>query len=171
MRRWIKALLTVGLATVAGVGVAAADQYWAAGRYWGDVTAWQFGDRAKGMQQLWRQLADEGDASAQYSLGKSYYYGYGEPKDGGQAAMWFRKAADQGDASAQFELGSMYSAGYGVPHDYKQAYQWFSLAASSVTEIGERAARERDIIDAIMAPAEIVEAKRLAAEWTPKPAK
>jgi TPR repeat protein len=123
------------------------------------------------MQQLLRPLADEGNARAQYNLGESYYYGYGEPMDGAQAAMWFRKAADQGDVAAQLRLGSMYSTGYGVQRDYKQAYRWLSLAASSVTEIGEKAARGRDIIAAMMAPAEIAEAQRLAAEWVPKPAK
>ena len=59
--------------------------------------------------------AEQGDASAQHSLGFMYAYGYGVPQDHKAAVKWYRLAAEQGDASAQLNLGVMYEKGRGVP--------------------------------------------------------
>ena len=64
--------------------------------------------------RLWRPLADQGNASAQYNLGFMYDNGQGVPQDYAAAVGWYRKAADQGDASAQYNLGFMYGNGLGV---------------------------------------------------------
>ena len=79
--------------------------------------------------RLFRPLADQGGASAQFMLGFMYDNGEGVPKDYVQAAKWWRLAADQGDARAQFNLGLMYDVGQGVPKDYVQAVKWYRLAA------------------------------------------
>ncbi len=79
--------------------------------------------------RIWRPLADQGDASAQYNLGVMYANGQGVPKDDVQAVKWFRLAADQGQATAQYNLGFMYDNGRGVPKDYVQAVKWYRLAA------------------------------------------
>jgi len=77
---------------------------------------------------------------------------------------WFRKASDQGDAIAQNNLGVMYYNGWGVPQDYVSAHMWFNLAAAG----GQEGARKnRDLIMAIMSPAQIGESQKLAREWKP----
>jgi TPR repeat protein len=53
----------------------------------------------------YRKAAEQGNADAQYSLGRLYYEGRGVPQDYAQAAAWHRKAAEQGDAVAQGSLG------------------------------------------------------------------
>jgi TPR repeat protein len=79
--------------------------------------------------QLFRPLAEQGNAEAQNSLGAMYQYGQGVPKDYAQALILRRKAADQGNASAQIDLAIMYMDGDGVPQDYEQAVAWFRKAA------------------------------------------
>ena len=54
---------------------------------------------------MWRPLADQGYASAQFNLGTMYTNGRGVPKDDVQAVKWYRLAADQGNAFAQAHLG------------------------------------------------------------------
>ena len=47
-----------------------------------------------------------------------------------------------------------------------QAHMWYNLAA-----IGgdQEAAKNRDIVAALMTPAQIAESEKLAREWQPKP--
>ena len=44
----------------------------------------------------WRLAAEQGDASAQYSLGLAHAKGQGVPQDYANAVKWFRKAGEQG---------------------------------------------------------------------------
>jgi len=74
--------------------------------------------------------AEQGDADAQYRLGRMYARGEGVPQDYSQAVAWFRKAAEQGNAKGQNGLGAMYLGGQGVPQDYAQAMAWFRRAAA-----------------------------------------
>lgn len=53
-------------------------------------------------------LADQGNAEAQFLLGKMYLKGDGVLADHEQAIKWFKASAVQGNAEAQFFLGSMY---------------------------------------------------------------
>jgi uncharacterized protein len=76
-----------------------------------------------------RNLAEQGDAEAQFVLGGWYYVGRGVPQDYSEATLWFRKAADQGYAQAQHALGRLYYKGHGVPQDYTQAAAWYRKAA------------------------------------------
>ena len=104
-----------------------------------------------------RLAAEQGDADAQYELGRRYNKGEGVPPDGqetvrwlqlaaeqghadaqlilgladagGEAARWYRLAAEQGNADAQLILGTMYANGEGVPQDYGEAARWYRLAA------------------------------------------
>jgi hypothetical protein len=128
--------------------------------------AYDGGDYAHAFQ-LWRPLADQGDATAQTYLGVIYANGDGVPQDYAEAVKWYRKAANQGTAVAQLLLGTMYVAGEGVPQDYVQAYKWFSLVASSQTKDRDVAVLCRDEIAAKMTPAQIAEAQKLAREWKP----
>jgi hypothetical protein len=100
-----------------------------AGPYEDGLAAYLKQDYATTMR-LWRPLADQGDAKAQYNLGFLYYKGQGVPQDYALAVKWFRLAADQGDARAQLDLAVMYLLGdQGVPQDYALAVKWYRLAA------------------------------------------
>ena len=90
--------------------------------------AYQRGDYATALQ-IWRPLADQGDAGAQAWLGLMYDNGHGVTQDYAEAARWYRLAAAQGLALAQFNLGEMYYLGQGVPQDYAEAVKWYRLEA------------------------------------------
>jgi tetratricopeptide (TPR) repeat protein len=100
----------------------------AAGPFEDGVAAHERGDYATALR-LWRPLAEQGTADAQYKLGVMYAKGRGFPQDYAEAAKWFRLAAEQGDADAQFDLGFMYERGEGVPQDYAEAVKWWRKAA------------------------------------------
>jgi TPR repeat protein len=79
--------------------------------------------------RLWRPLADQGNAEAQYALGFMYDRGQGVPKNYAGAAKWWRLAADQGHTFAQYNLGTLYDNGNGVPQNKAEALKWYHLAA------------------------------------------
>ena len=64
--------------------------------------------------RLFRPLAEQGIASAQFNLGMMYARGQGVPQDYQAALKWYRRAAEQGNASAQNNLGLMYERGRGA---------------------------------------------------------
>ena len=82
------------------------------------------GDYESAMK-LYRQIAEQGDAKAQATLGALYSVA----QDHKQAAKWYRLAAEQGIALAQQTLGDQYTYSLGVPQDYKEALKWYRLAA------------------------------------------
>jgi TPR repeat protein len=77
----------------------------------------------------YEQLARQGDARAQTSLGLMYARGDGVEKNLQTAHKWWLFAAAQNDPGAQYNLGVIYSRGEGVAQDYPQAAQWLSKAA------------------------------------------
>lgn len=77
----------------------------------------------------YRKAAEQGDASAQYSLGLCYEDGQGVSKSLSDAVHWYRKAAEQGVSNAQGLLGDCYYKGKGVSQDYIQAVYWFQKSA------------------------------------------
>ena len=120
--------------------------------------------------RLYRPLAEQGDAGAQFMLGVMYDFGRGVPKDYVQAVIWYRLAADQGDARAQNNLGSLYFRGEGVPKDYVLAYMWRNLASAGASDaaVREQAAKARDALATMMTPAQVAEAQKRASAWQPK---
>lgn len=52
-----------------------------------------------------RQAAEQGDSSAQYTLGGMYFVGRGVPKDDRAGVKWIRQAAEQRHFRAQAALG------------------------------------------------------------------
>jgi TPR repeat protein len=116
-------------------------------------------------QRLFRSLANQGDAAAQYRLGLMYQGGLGVLEDNAVAAMWFRRAADQGLKTAQWDLGLMYENGFGVRQDYVQAHMWYNLSAAQGWRV---AANARNKLERAMTPAQIAEAQKLAREWKPR---
>ena len=92
------------------------------------VKAYQEGNYDQAIE-LFRPLADQGDAGAQYNLGVTYDKGEGVIQDYKEVVKWYRLAAKKGDATAQYNLGLMYDNGRGVTQDYKEAAKWYRLAA------------------------------------------
>ena len=80
--------------------------------------------------KVWRPLADQGDAAAQYDLGLMYADHRGVAQDYSQAMAWYRRAADQGYAKAQDAIGDMYYLAVGVGQDLDQAARWYRMAAN-----------------------------------------
>lgn len=79
--------------------------------------------------KAFRNLADQGDAKAQFWLGYLYDMGEGVAEDKAEAVRWYRKAAEQGYAQAQCDLGVMYEFGEGVAEDKVEAVRWYRKAA------------------------------------------
>ncbi|MDI3462489.1 MAG: hypothetical protein OJF50_001310 [Nitrospira sp.] len=79
------------------------------------------------------RLAEQGDAFAQYRLGRHY-----ARRDGRQtpeSVSWYKKAspglhrlAETGNGQAMYVLGVMYAYGRGVARDTKQARNWLTQA-------------------------------------------
>jgi TPR repeat protein len=76
-----------------------------------------------------RALAEQNDATAEFTLGTHYATGQDVPQDFSIAARWFQKAAEQGLVIAQDALGNYYWAGRGVSKNITQAYYWSVLAS------------------------------------------
>jgi TPR repeat protein len=75
------------------------------------------------------EAAEQGNAPAQFELGRMYDHGEGVAKDPVEAVKWYRKAAEQGNASAQYSFGYMYAHGEGVAKDPVEAVKWYRKAA------------------------------------------
>ncbi len=87
--------------------------------------AYQQKDYATAFKEL-TPLAEQGNAEAQFILGKMYLKGEGVIKDPSQAIKWFRASGAQGDANAQFFLGSFYL----LPHrNIAEGAKWLRLSA------------------------------------------
>lgn len=74
-------------------------------------------------------LVEQGDATAQFYLGRMYYEGQGTEDNEYEAIEWFRRAAASGHAEAQFWLGGaiLYS-GKNAPAD-AEARDWLRKSA------------------------------------------
>ncbi len=118
-------------------------------------------DYAKAIE-WYTEAAEQGMVRAQYNVGVAYDNGEGVLQDYAEAKEWYTKAAEQGYAKAQSNLGTMYGTGEGVPQDYVRAHMWYNLA---VAQGNETARENRDIIAALMTPADISKAQKLAREW------
>lgn len=78
----------------------------------------------------WKVKADEGDAEAQFFIGRCYFNGLGVTADPNEAIWWCRKSAIQGYAVAQCCLGLSYQLGRGgLNKESKEAVFWLRKAA------------------------------------------
>jgi TPR repeat protein len=109
-----------------------------------------------------KELADKGDASAQFNLGSMYHQGQGVAQDDKQAALYFAKAAEQGHTDAMDNLGLRYAKGEGVEQDLVQAYKWFSIAGMRKNA---SAASNAKFALSKMTPEKIEQAQNQAKEW------
>jgi TPR repeat protein len=124
LRRGLFALLLMVLASAAfGAGARAQS-------YDDGMRAYDAGDFAKALE-IWGPVAENGDAVAQYSLGKLLENGgAGVPRDLVAAAKWYQRSASQGISAAQNNLGLMYAQGRGVPQDVARAAKFWRDAAA-----------------------------------------
>lgn len=76
-----------------------------------------------------RELAQAGDAEAQFALAQLLDLGSGPAQNREEAVTWLRKAADQDLAAACFTLGLKYEFGATLRKDLKQAAAWYRRAA------------------------------------------
>lgn len=80
-------------------------------------------------QRIWRRLAEQGDAGAQYNLGLLYRHGLGVERHRVTAAKWYVRAAEGGNADAQKAVGDLYAEGFWGKSDHAKAALWYEFAA------------------------------------------
>jgi TPR repeat protein len=86
----------------------------------------------KGVEEPFRKIAENGDAEAQYLLGKIYAEGNLVPQNYLEAEKWYQKAANQGNAEAIFAIGKMYEMGNGLKKDQRKALDWYLKSAEKM---------------------------------------
>ena len=99
------------------------------------LAAARSGDFFKAIKE-WKPLAEEGDASVQYSLARVYTrLGSTKIDDNSglsakeHALNWYLLAAEQGVIMAQYDLAVMYHTGRGAVQDYSKAIKWYKKAS------------------------------------------
>ena len=100
-----------------------------AGPFDDGVAAYRRGDFTTALR-LWRPLANQGIAEAQFNIGNMYYDGDGVQMNLLEAADLYLLAATQGYAPAQHNLARMYERGEGVKLSTADAIKLFRLAAT-----------------------------------------
>ena len=74
-------------------------------------------------------LAEAGNATAQFCVGRLYANGFGVAMNDALALQWYGLAAEQGYSEAQLNLGLMHANGWGVEMNDQEAAKWYRLAA------------------------------------------
>src|SRR5215471_14041055 len=88
------------------------------------IDAWQRADYWAAVE-IWRPLAERGDADAQFNLGQAYRLGRGVPISLAAAKIWFERAARTGHLDAQTTLGLLLFRN----GDQAQGLTWLKQAA------------------------------------------
>ena len=78
---------------------------------------------------IWKPLADAGDARAQSNIGVMYDNGEVVDEDDAEAVRWFTLSAEAGFAPGQANLAKMYFKGDGVEQNTTIAHRWYQAAA------------------------------------------
>ena len=133
------------------------------------AAAFEAGDYAEAAN-IWRPLAEDGDALAQFNLGLLHETGRGVTGDPAEAAGWYERAARQGMVRAQYNLALLHQVGRGVAQDVAQALFWLEVAA----RLGEGTEREQAAAAAaqltpLLEEDELAAAQARANAFTPSP--
>jgi TPR repeat protein len=124
--------------------------------------AYERGDYTQAAR-LFSPLAEQGVASAQFSLGLMHEKGRGVRQDHSVALMWFRKAAAQGYAGPQNNLGLIYERGRGVRKDVVRALMWYTIGVTMLSGTEQKAAmNRRDYLTSQLTAAQVKQANELA---------
>ena len=134
------------------------------GTYEAGLECYNAGDYRRAFD-IWKTIAEQGNAGAQYGLGFLYFNGQGVIQDYKEATKYWRLAAEQGHAMAQEGLGWLYFDGQGVIQNYVLAHMWLNIAVSNGNE---KARKKRDITQKKMTTEQIAEAQKLAREYIEK---
>lgn len=90
--------------------------------------AYDVGDYETSLAEC-QPLAEEGNAAAQFCVGRLYANGFGVAMDDDLALNWYGQAAAQGHSEAQYNLGIMHANGWGVDMNDVEAGKFYKLAA------------------------------------------
>ena len=97
------------------------------------INAWaNCTDKGGNSQQIFAaclQAAQQGDATAQLSVGNMYFKGEHTIQDYQEALRWYRQAGEQGNANALYNIGVFHDKGLAVEKDFNQAAKWYQQAA------------------------------------------
>ncbi|MBS1187101.1 MAG: hcpD 1 [Burkholderiaceae bacterium] len=78
-----------------------------------------------------RTLAQNGNATAMFHMGKVYAFGIATERDLSAAIGWYQQATDRGDIRASCNLGWLYQSGDGVAADKEKAFRLLSAGAEN----------------------------------------
>jgi len=92
------------------------------------LAAYMEGDYETSLAEC-QPLAEEGNAAAQFCVGRLYANGFGVEMNDDLALQWYGLAAEQGHGEALFNLGLMHANGWGVAMNDEEAARLFQLAA------------------------------------------
>lgn len=96
--------------------------------YQAAAAAYQSGDFAAA-EKLWKTLADQGDANAQYAMGIMHLKKEAQGARDQIAFAYLAKAAKNRHVAAMFNLGVAYWEGRGTQRQPAKAANWWELAA------------------------------------------
>ena len=115
---------------------------------------------------LYKPLAEQGEAEAQYALGEMYSKGLGTEQDVATATRWYEMAAQQGHLLAQLQAGRIY---FLITEDLVHAHKWLHIISErkidGAKKLQLKAAEMRNDIAKEMSPEQLEEAKKLAEIW------
>lgn len=80
----------------------------------------------------YKKSAEQGNAEAQFSLGKMYIAGEGVPRDYVESARLLGLSVAQGNSASMYYLAWLYAKGKGVGRDYELAAKLFQQANNSL---------------------------------------
>lgn len=75
------------------------------------------------------KAAQQGDPTAQVSVGNMYFKGEHTVQDYKEALKWYQQAGEQGNAHALYNIGVFHDKGYAVDKDFTEAAKWYQKAA------------------------------------------
>jgi hypothetical protein len=78
-----------------------------------------------------KRVAENDDASAQFTLALRYSNGEGVDGDVQQACAWLKRAAGWGHPEAMLHLGIRHERGDGVDQDPAEAFKWYMKSAEA----------------------------------------
>jgi TPR repeat protein len=116
--------------------------------------------------ERYRRLAEQGNRTAMFNLGRAYEDGWVIPQNYAEAMKWYQKVCEQGKSQSCYLLGRMYLDGRGVSKNFVQACKWFIISST----VGPHPVARRFFKQAakLMTPADIKKAQGLARDWSPK---
>ncbi len=120
MRDPIRIVLTLAIPLLSAVGLGADLEK--------GLAAYNVGEYETSLAEC-QPLAEEGNATAQFCVGRLYANGFGVEMNDALALRWYGLAAEQGYSEAQLNLGLMHANGWGVEMNDQEAAKWYRLAA------------------------------------------